>query len=107
MSCELIRVDFKKGRVRSRETLAGEATPYNPYQDEHFKMMTSQIAELAKMAHEDGADPRKMVVVVLDEDAEYDASMADDRYLDLDEQIAGLKRIVAKLEKAREDENDS
>ena len=97
MSCELIRVDFDKGVVKSRTTLDGEKVPYNPYQDEHFKMMTAQIAELCKMAHEHGANPQKMLVAILDEENEFEASMADDAVLSADEQVSGLKRVVAKI----------
>lgn len=98
MSCELIRVNFKKGAVLSRETLTKSGRPaYSPYKDEHFKMMASQMAELAVMAHEEGADPRKMVVLILDENAEFEASMYDELVLADSEVIAGLKRTVAKI----------
>lgn len=99
MSCELIRVNFKKGVVLSREALTEEGrAPYNPYQDEHFKMMAGQIAELALMAHQEGADPKKMVVLILDEDAEFEASMYDDGAVSSGEVTAGMKRVLAKIE---------
>lgn len=99
MSCELIRVNFKKGVVESREQLTEDGRPeYVPFQDEHFKMMTRETAELAKMAHDSGANPRRMVVIVMDEQAEFDASMYDSDVVSDEEVIAGLKRAIAKIE---------
>lgn len=98
MSCELIRVNFKKGVIESRETLTEDGrAEYVPFQDEHFKMMTRETAELANMAHKHGANPRRMVVLVIDEQAEFDASMYDSEVLSDEEVIAGLKRAVAKI----------
>lgn len=101
MSCELISVDFKSRMVRSRVALGDVDEPeYNPFQDAHFKMFTGEMAELAKLSHNCGANPRKIFVAILDEENEFEASMADDEYLPLAEQISGIKRVLAKLEAA-------
>ncbi|SUE95783.1 Uncharacterised protein [Ectopseudomonas mendocina] len=102
MACELIRVNFKKGVVKSREILGSEAPAYNPYQDENFKAFTAGVADLACEVAKDGGNPNKLVVIATDEDAEIDYSVFDQEVLSTEQVIAGLKRIVAKLENSLE-----
>lgn len=104
MACELIRVNFKKGVIKSRETLGDEAPAYNPYQDENFKAFTAAVADLAIEVAKDGGDPKKLVVIATDEDAEIDYSLFDHEVLPTEQVIAGLKRVVAKLENSLEHE---
>lgn len=98
MSCEIIRVDFKKKTVKSRQVVGEPVPEYNAYQDEHFKAVVAGAAEVAMDAMAAGADPRKMVVLFMDEDGEYDASLYADDVIPTEEVISGLKRAVAKLE---------
>lgn len=98
MSCELIRVNFKKGVVQSRELLGEEAPAYNPYKDEAFKAFTVALADVATVLKSSGGHPNKMIVIATDEDVELDMAVFDTEFLPTDQAIAGIKRVLAKLE---------
>ena len=102
MSCELIRVDFKKGVIKARETLNDtKKEPFNPYKDENFKFFTSGIADLAIYVNENGGDFQRIIVLATDEEAEIDIAVFDDQVISVDEAICAFKRIIEKLEKAK------
>jgi len=61
---ELIRVDFRKRFVKSRETLDGAPQPYNPYQDEFFKAYTKLMADLCVEADKEGGDAQRLITLI-------------------------------------------
>lgn len=97
MTCELIRVDFKKGKVKSREQLGDQAPAFNPYKDEGFKAFTAAMADLAVSTASEGGDPNRMMVVAVDGDA----LLMDGDLISDQEAIECFKRLVEKLEKAQ------
>lgn len=94
MPCELIRVNFKKGLVKSRELLGDKAPQFNPYQSAEFKTFTSCLAELAVMTEQEGGNPIGLIAVSVD----LEAAMYDENVVDTAAAIDCLKRVVAKLE---------
>lgn len=97
MPCELIKINFKTGKVVSRRDLEAKEQ-YNPLQDPDFKFFTGELANLAKAAWEDGADPRRLVGFVTDETADTDMLIYDNSLVSDLDVLNSLKRLVVKVE---------
>lgn len=102
MSCELIKLNFKTGKVISRRTLEGREK-YNALQDPDFKFFTGEFAGLVNAAAEEGVDPRRLVSIVTDDTAGCDMLMFDERYITRQEVIASLRRLLQKLKRQQPD----
>ena len=95
---ELIRVDFRKRFVKSRETLDGAPQPYNPYQDEFFKAYTKLMAELCVEADQEGGDAQRLITLI---DAHHGgngmAVLYDQEIIPRQEVIRALEAALVKL----------
>jgi hypothetical protein len=99
MTCELIRVNFKEGIIKSRQVLdKEEVVEFKPYKDDFFKEFIGGMADMAIGVNLEGGNPKGLIAIATDEDVEIDWVIFDPETLSADKVICSLKRIILKLE---------
>ena len=94
---ELIRVDFKKRFVKSRQEL-GAQEAYSPFKDEEFKQYTASLGELAIAAKEKGIDVKRMITIIDDPDSGTALMVYDQDVLTQQDAMNALAKASLRIE---------
>lgn len=91
MSCQLIRVDFKKKKVKSKETLADDDTEVNK---EALKAWLSDLEEVLVGLTQDGTSVEDISIIVHDGNILIPACISSEAVV---ESLEDVKQKVVKL----------
>ena len=104
MTCELFRVDFRRKVLKERTTLGTDAQPYDPRKCPVVSNIVEHAMAMLAEAHEQYADPRRAVFLMVDPSRNYSAAMFDTEFLSTDDAIESLEAILNKLYALRQQE---
>lgn len=108
---ELIRVDFKKGKIESRRDLEKPIPQWKAAKDPDFKGFVEGFALACEMAHASGGDWRRAIIVVQDSppgEDDYCFVVWDNTTIDHESVCASLELAMTKVvvDQQVEDKNE-
>lgn len=67
---ELIRVDFKSKKIKSRVQLPGKEEVFDPKKDEFTRAFVEVVESISSQANEAGVDHTKMILILHDKEVD-------------------------------------
>ena len=104
MTCDLIRVDFKNGYVKSRTSL--KEAEYDPAKCPQFAMFMEAAHAMALDAFKAGVDPQRLVMVLADPENNYSTAVYDPARIDMQDAVEGLDYMIGKLVRTMNEQSD-
>lgn len=102
MSCQLIRVNFRRQEVLSRTQL--DEDDYDPSKCAVFQTLMDQAKEIARDAYQNNVNPKRMIILVSDPLNAYNFASFDSGTLDLISAMDTLEYTAMRFNQALRDD---